>query len=81
LPTADGRYKVKSGPAKRRIIDFADIDHSVNILPTGQSGNPTSPHYSDQAEMFVNGAFRLQKTKASEIKTADSQLLVLMPQD
>jgi len=79
LPTADGQYKVKSGPAKRRIIDFADLDHSVNVLPTGQSGNPTSPHYSDQAEMFVNGEFRLQKTKASEIKTADSQLLVLVP--
>lgn len=51
-------YPVKSGPAMRIIIDFADIDHAWSINPTGQSGNPFSPFYKDQAEMYVNGGFR-----------------------
>ena len=79
-PTANGLYKVKSGPAKRRIIDFADIEHSVNILPTGQSGNPMSPHYNDQADMFVNGKFRLQKMNEAEIKEPGSRKLLCVPQ-
>lgn len=54
----DGRYKVRSIPSTRRIVDFSDIENSISILPTGQSGNPLSDHYKDQAEMYVNGEFR-----------------------
>ena len=71
-----GEYPVISGPAVRRIIDFSDIEHSVNVLPTGNSGNPLSPHYADQAEMYVNGAFRPQMMNEKEIK-ANSRKLVL----
>lgn len=56
--TQDGFYKVSSGPSTRRIIDFSDIENSLSILPTGQSGNPFSPHYQDQAEMYTKGEFR-----------------------
>ena len=72
----EGKYKVSSGPAKRRIIDFSDLEHSVSVLPTGQSGNPMSPHYSDQAQLFVDGKFRLQMTNKAEI-IANSKKLVL----
>jgi penicillin amidase len=34
------------------VIDFSDIENSWNVLPTGQSGNPLSPHYNDQAEIY-----------------------------
>jgi penicillin amidase len=44
----------------RIIIDFADVEHALSINPTGQSGNFMSPHYKDQAEMFVDGKFRKQ---------------------
>lgn len=72
----DGKYEVAVGPAKRRIIDFADLEHSVSILPTGQSGNPKSPHYDDQAEMFVEGKFRLQKMNRKEIEKGKRLMLV-----
>lgn len=52
-----GIYKVKAGPSTRRVIDFSDVENSMAILPTGQSGNPLSKHYKDQAEKFVNGQF------------------------
>jgi penicillin amidase len=37
------------------VIDFSDIENSWNVLPTGQSGNPLSPHYNDQAEIYNAG--------------------------
>ena len=69
---AEGTYKVKGGPSTRRIIDFSDIENnSWSILPTGQSGNPLSPHYKDQADMFAKGKFRKMLMYKPEImKTA-----------
>ena len=64
----EGEYKVHAGPAKRRIIDFSDIEHSISVLPTGQSGNILSPHYDDQAQLFLEGEFRLQKMNRAEIE-------------
>ncbi|WP_395045340.1 penicillin acylase family protein [Flavobacterium sp.] len=73
-----GLYEVKAGPSTRRIIDFSDIENSVSILPTGNSGNPMSSHYNDQAEMYVQGKFRKMKmNKAEIIKT--STKLVFVP--
>lgn len=70
-----GAYKVTSGPSTRRVIDFSDIENSISILPTGQSGNPFSSHYNDQAKMFVNGEFRkMMMNKEEIIKTKKSLL-------
>ncbi len=52
-------HQVTFGPSTRRIVDMADpLNNSWSILPTGQSGNPFSPYYDDQAEMYANGEFR-----------------------
>lgn len=75
----DGRYKVSSIPSTRRIVDFSDIENSISILPTGQSGNPLSKHYKDQAEMFVNGEFRKMMMNEEEIKSTSPHLLIFSP--
>ena len=56
------------GPQMRIIIDFADVGHSLSVSPTGQSGNPMSPHYRDQAMLFVNKKFRKQLMDREEIE-------------
>lgn len=66
------------GPAMRIIIDFADIENAVSILPTGNSGNPLSPHYSDQAEMYIEGSFRKMLMNKKEIVN-NSSLLEFKP--
>ena len=71
-----GKYEVVSGPAVRRIIDFSDVEHSINVLPTGNSGNPLSPHYSDQAKMFVDGEFRMQLMNKAEIQGGSRKLIL-----
>lgn len=76
--TEDGFYKVSAGPSTRRIIDFSDVENSVSILPTGNSGNPMSNHYSDQAEMYAEGKFRKMKMNKKEL-VATSTKLVFVP--
>lgn len=77
--TEDGLNKVSSGPSARRVIDFSDIENSMSILPTGQSGNPFSAHYNDQAAMFVNGEFRKMMMNETEIKGSSESVLTFEP--
>ena len=78
--SADDQYKVQSGPALRILLDFADVDHSLNINPTGQSGNIMSDHYDDQAEMYVNVQYHTQKMNRQEIEK-NAQQLVFKPKE
>ena len=57
----------KFGPQMRIIIDFDDVENSLSIAPSGQSGNFMSPHYSDQSQMFADGKFRKQLMDKEEI--------------
>ena len=66
---------IKAGPSTRRVIDFSDIENSLSILPTGQSGNPMSKHYNDQAEMYVQGKFRKMKMNTQEIIKTSTKLV------
>ena len=71
----NGKYTVKAGPSTRRVIDFSDIENSMSILPTGQSGNPFSKHYNDQAEMYNSGKFRKMKLNKEEIIKTSTKLV------
>lgn len=66
-PRGRFNYSVIGGPSTRRLIDFSMPDYSYTILPTGNSGHLNSPHYDDQAEMFVRGEFR-------EVRFNDNQI-------
>ncbi|WP_367756991.1 penicillin acylase family protein [Flavobacterium sp. WC2430] len=71
------KYVVKGGPSTRRIVDFSDIENSWSILPTGQSGNPLSAHYSDQAAMYNQGKFRKMKLNKEEIVKTSTKLIFM----
>jgi penicillin amidase len=43
------------GVSMRLVVDFADIDNSVQNITLGQSGQVFSPHYQDQYEAWYNG--------------------------
>lgn len=71
----EGVYKVSSGPAMRIIIDFADVEASESVLPTGQSGNLFSPHYQDQVDLYATGQYRPQLMNRDQIeKVAKNRL-------
>ena len=75
----DGIYKVTSGPAMRIILDFADVEGSVSVLPTGNSGNRFSKHYADQKELYVEGKYRPQLMNEQKIKEEASGKMILSP--
>ncbi len=64
----NGIYPVLSGPALRFILDLANTGNALSVIPTGQSGNVMSPHYSDQSEMFVKGEYRRQIMSKNDLK-------------
>jgi penicillin amidase len=75
----EGIYKVTSGPAMRIILDFEDVEKSVSVLPTGQSGNRFSKHYADQAKLYAKGKYRPQLMNESTIRDKAKNILILSP--
>lgn len=69
-------YSFRHAPSYRAIYDFADLDKSRYVIPTGESGNPFSPHYDDQFKRWL-------RVDYLQIMTADAALagdrLVLVP--
>jgi penicillin G amidase len=75
----EGIYRVTSGPAMRIILDFENVEKSVSVLPTGNSGNRFSKHYSDQKDLFAKGKYRPQLMNESEIKEKAKGKLRMIP--
>jgi penicillin amidase len=48
-------------------------------LPTGQSGNPFSKHYEDQAQKYLDGEFVKMMLNKDEIR-ASEDVLILLPE-
>ncbi len=72
-----GEYPATYGPAIRILIDFADVENSISVLPSGQSGNLMSKHYKDQFEMYNNGVYRKQMMNEQEIKNLKRKLVLV----
>jgi penicillin G amidase len=48
-------YEAVVVPSWRAVWDLADLDRSVEVLTTGNSGNPGSPHWNDQSGAWTDG--------------------------
>lgn len=75
-----GYYKVNAGPSTRRIIDFSDVENSLAIIPTGQSGNVFSEYYKDQTQKYLDGKFVKMRLNQSDI-IKSKNVLVLKPKE
>ena len=75
-----GYYKVNAGPSTRRIIDFSDVENSLAIIPTGQSGNVFSEYYKDQTQKYLDGEFVKMRLNQSDIESSEN-VLILKPKE
>lgn len=75
-----GCYKVTAGPSTRRIIDFSDVENSLAIIPTGQSGNVFSEYYKDQTQKYLDGNFVKMRLNQSDIEASEN-VLILKPKE
>lgn len=67
LPEA---FRHRHGPGLRAVFDLANLDQSLFITATGQSGNIFSPHYGNLAQRWADGqALRLPGGSGPESTT------------
>ncbi|MBU2446464.1 MAG: penicillin acylase family protein, partial [Bacteroidetes bacterium] len=66
------------GPSMRQIVDLSNIDSSLIIITSGQSGHLTHENYSDQSRMWLKGKY-IQFNTSSEIYQK-YKLLTLAPE-
>jgi len=66
-------------PSWRVVIDLADLDRSAAVLTTGQSGNPVSPHWNDQTDLWARGELRPCPFTRPAVEAAAERTLTLLP--
>ena len=65
-------------PSMRMVIDVGNWDENAFALPGGQSGNPLSPHYDDQFQLWTEGrGITIPWTPGAVEKVAVSTLSLL----
>lgn len=68
-------YQVTVMPSFRRIVDLTNIQTSYSIVPAGQSGQPASPFYYDQFNLWNNGLMKTISMDVSVIRTYSNHLI------
>ncbi len=74
-------YMDSATASYRQIIDLADFDRSLSVITSGNSGNPSSPHYRDQSELWAKGEYHpMPFSRAAVEKAASGRLILEGPQ-
>jgi penicillin amidase len=66
-------------PSMRMIVDLGDLNNSVTVHTTGQSGHAYHPHYVDMAEMWANIQYYSMLWDQNEITARAEGHLLLLP--
>jgi len=82
VPQPGGRFAIYStrphhGPSQRLVVDLSNLDNSSMLLPLGESGQYSDPHYDDQLEDFVDVRYVPMPFSQSAVLSATQHTLVL----
>ncbi|HKE54591.1 MAG TPA: penicillin acylase family protein [Actinomycetota bacterium] len=77
----DGRlgFEATVVPSWRQVVDLSNVDATLAVMSTGQSGNPASPYWSDQSSLWAAGELRPCPFTRPAVEEAAEKRLVLMP--
>lgn len=94
FPTSGGEaivnatgWSIKDGyettwlPSMRMIVDLGNLNNSVTIHTTGQSGHAYHPHYNDMANMWANIQYYPMSWDQNEVMSETEGHLVLAPKE
>jgi penicillin amidase len=59
---------VNHGASERHIFDVGDWDRSLTVIPTGESGIPSSRHYCDQTENYVTNRYHTDYVTRAKVE-------------
>ena len=78
--SADGpNYDQKTVPSMREIIDLSNLDKSVWVTTTGESGEPYSGHYNDLIPLWDQNKYQPMSYSPTALASGHTQVLVLKP--
>jgi acyl-homoserine-lactone acylase len=69
----DGKLAASAGDGWILAVEFGDTPRAYSVLAYGESSLPSSPWYSDQAEMFARGEMKKVAFKKADV---DAQAVV-----
>jgi penicillin amidase len=69
----------RHGPSMRMVVDLADLDHSVQNITLGESGQVFSPYSKDQFDAWYNGRSFPMLFSDAAVEQATVHKLVLGP--
>ncbi len=69
-------FALRSHSSERQIVDLADVDASLSIIPTGQSGQPYSGHWGDQTKRWANGEYKTMALSRERIGPLEGKLIL-----
>jgi penicillin amidase len=72
-------YSPNVGASFRMVVDVGAWDNSLVINTPGQSGDPSSPHYSDLFERWAEGEFVPMLYSREAVEAATEQVIQLRP--
>jgi penicillin amidase len=70
----------RHGPSMRMVVDLSTLDHSVQNITLGESGQVFSPYYQDQFEAWYNGRTFPMPFSDAAVEQATVHKLVLGPE-
>ena len=63
----------------RMIVDLGNLDNSLTIDTTGQSGHPSSPHYDDMIDAWRTTQYHPMLWSRDKVEAATAERLILSP--
>jgi penicillin amidase len=70
----------RHGPSMRMVVDLSTLEHSVQNITLGESGQVFSPYYQDQCDAWYNGRSFPMSFSDAAVEQATVHKLVLGPE-
>lgn len=64
----DGKQRIRGGDGWQLAVEFSDPPRAYSVLAYGQSNAETSPHHTDQAQLFVDNQMKKVAYTEADIK-------------
>lgn len=69
-------FAIRTQASERMIADLSDLDRSVSVIPTGESGQPFSRHWNDQLPLWANGGYKPMAIARDRLGTLEGRLVL-----
>ncbi len=66
-------------PSMRMIVDLGNLDHSLSVHTTGQSGHAYHPHYADLAPLWAGLQYYPMRWEDASVRESAEGVLILEP--